>query len=108
MSTPTLDTIRNCLEGFVPAMIATCDEEGTPNVALLSQVHYVDPEHVALSYQFFNKTRHNVLKTKTASVRLTDPVTVAMYRLGLKYEQTQTNGPLFGIDEGETRGDRFA
>jgi adenylate cyclase len=95
MSTPTLDTIRNCLEGFVPAMIATCDEEGTPNVALLSQVHYVDPEHVALSYQFFNKTRRNVLKTKTASVRLTDPVTVAMYRLGLKYERTQTSGPLF-------------
>jgi adenylate cyclase len=52
-----VDSIRECLEGAIPAIIATCDSRGTPNASYVSQVHYVDGEHVALSYQFFNKTR---------------------------------------------------
>ena len=47
--TITLDAIRSCLEGVVPSLIATCAPDGTPNVAYLSQVHYVDRDHVALS-----------------------------------------------------------
>ena len=42
MTRITLDSIRSCLEGVIPSSIATCSEDGTPNVALLSQVHYVD------------------------------------------------------------------
>lgn len=95
MSGLQLDLIRNCLEGGIPAVLATRDVEGTPNVSLISQVHYVDPERVALSYQFFNKTRQNILATRIASVELVDPDTVAEYRLVLAYETTETSGPLF-------------
>ncbi|WP_011579697.1 MULTISPECIES: GAF domain-containing protein [Chelativorans] len=90
-----LPAIRNCLEGIVPSVLATADASGTPNVSLISQVQYVDPEHVALSYQFFNKTRRNLLTTKRASVAVVDPDTNAQYRLTLEYLETQTSGPLF-------------
>jgi adenylate cyclase len=90
-----LDVLRGCFEGVVPAMLATCDAEGVPNVSLISQVHYVDPERVALSYQFFNKTRANLLATRRASVGVFDPATLAEYRLDLGYEETRTAGPLF-------------
>ena len=56
-----IETIRECLEGIIPGHIATCDAEGMPNLAYLSQVQFIDNEHVALSYQFFNRTRQNVL-----------------------------------------------
>lgn len=95
MTPPRLSAIRNCLEGTVPSVIATADADGTPNVSLISQVQYVDSEHVALSYQFFNKTRRNLLATKNASVAVVDPDTNAQYRLKLEYLETQTSGPLF-------------
>ncbi len=79
----------------MPSILATCDIDGMPNVSLISQVHYVDPGRVALSYQFFNKTRRNLLATRTASVAVVDPVTCAQYHLELDYEETQTQGPLF-------------
>lgn len=91
----TVESIRDCLEGFVPAVMATSDPDGVPNVSLLSQVHFVDAEHVALSYQFFNKTRRNILATRIAAVQVTDPKTLSQYRLKLEYLETQTEGPLF-------------
>lgn len=91
----TLDAIRACLEGAVPATIATCAPDGTPNVSLLSQVHYVDPDHVALSYQFFNKTRANILANPIAVLQVIDPPTAAQYRMELCYLRTETTGPLF-------------
>ena len=63
-----LEAIRDCLEGGVPGNIATVAPDGTPNIAYLSQVQYVDPEHVALSYQFFNTTRRNILASPYAKV----------------------------------------
>jgi GAF domain-containing protein/pyridoxamine 5'-phosphate oxidase-like protein len=79
----------------VPAVLATCDADGAPNVSLISQVHYVDSGRVALSYQFFNKTRKNLVATRHASVDVTDPANLAEYRLELSYEATETEGPLF-------------
>ncbi len=95
MSEPSLDLLGDCLEGMVPSSIATVDPDGVPNVSLISQVHYVDPERVALSYQFFNKTRANLLATGRATVGMIDPATMAEYRLALSYEETRTEGPLF-------------
>ncbi len=95
MNAVTLDDIRPCLEGIIPAMIATCAPDGTPNVAYLSQVYYADPRHVALSFQFFNKTRQNILANPHATLLLLHPQTFAFYRLQLRYLHTLTNGPLF-------------
>lgn len=95
MTAPNLESLRCCLEGIVPAILATCDGAGRPNVSMISQVHYVEHDQVALSYQFFNKTRRNLLETRVASVMVTDPVTVAQYRLELDYIETQDTGPLF-------------
>jgi len=91
----TLDSLRDCFEGIVPAVLATVDPGGMPNVSYISQIHYVDPGRVALSYQFFNKTRRNILATRTAAVEVVDPLTTAFYQLDLDFETTESEGPLF-------------
>ena len=49
----SLDTIRHCLEGVIPAVLATAAADGTPNCTHVSQMMYVDARHVAMSFQFF-------------------------------------------------------
>mgnify|MGYP003761381827 CR=1 FL=1 len=93
--TIAIDAIRECFEGAVPAMVATSAPDGTPNVSYVSQVHYVDRDHVALSFQFFSKTRENVLANPRAAVLVIHPPTAAQYRLSLRYLRTETEGPLF-------------
>ncbi len=95
MGEVNVDIVRRSLEGLVPSVVATCDAEGVPNVSMISQVHYVDRDHVALSYQFFNKTRQNLLQTRCASVAIVDPVTMVKSRLVLDYVETRTDGPVF-------------
>jgi hypothetical protein len=90
-----LGDLRSCFEGAVPSAFATCALDGTPNVAYLSQVHFVDDEHVALTYQFFNTTRKNILAHPRGIVQVVDPDTAAHYRLHLEYLRTETEGPLF-------------
>ena len=46
-----------CLQGMFPSWMTTCSSKGEPNTTVISQVWYVDEEHVALSFQFFNKTK---------------------------------------------------
>lgn len=93
--TTTLDQIRSCLEGVIPAVLATCAADGTPNVTYVSQMQYVDAQHVGLSFQFFNKTRENILGNPQATALVIDPVTADPYRLSLLYLRTETEGPLF-------------
>ena len=95
MTGPALRTLRGAMEGIAASMLSTCDAEGMPNASMISQVHWVDDDHVALSYQFFNKTRANLLATKQASVLVVDPHSHAFYRLDLDYVETQSSGPLF-------------
>ena len=96
MNTRTLGSIRPCLEGAIPAVMATASAaDGVPNVAYISQVYYVDERHVALSFQFFNKTRKNILGNPYASLLVLHPVTAEFFRLHLRYLRTETAGPLF-------------
>ncbi len=91
----TLDAIRNCLEGVVPATVSTCSPDGVPNATYVSQMQYVDARHVAMSFQFFNKTRQNVLANPQVTALVIDPVTGACYTLSLLYLRTETAGALF-------------
>ncbi|HEX5360274.1 MAG TPA: pyridoxamine 5'-phosphate oxidase family protein, partial [Fluviicoccus sp.] len=91
----SLDAIRHCLEGVIPGVVATCDADGIPNVSYVSQIHYADSAHVALSFQFFNKTRGNMLANPQLTAYLIDPETGGRYRLALLYLRTETEGPLF-------------
>ena len=84
----TLDAIASCFEGILPATICSCAADGTPNVTYLSIVHRLDEWHVGLSYQFFNKTRRNVLENPMVQVIVVSPETGDQYRLDL-----HTNGP---------------
>jgi adenylate cyclase len=92
---PALDEIRACLEGTIPGVMATCASDGTPNVTYVSQVEYVDAKHVALSFQFFSKTRRNVLANPVAELLVVHPQHGAMYRIGARYLRTETEGPVF-------------
>jgi adenylate cyclase len=95
MTALTVDSVRDCLEGAVPSVLATCSADGVPNVAYLSQVEYVDSRHIALSFQFFNKTRQNILANPAAELLIVHPLTAAMYRLRARYLRTESDGPLF-------------
>src|SRR4029079_12133653 len=83
------------LQGILPAQLFTCSRDGVPNAAYLSHVDYVDPTHVALSFQFFNKSRRNIAENPHALVIVLDPDTGQGWQLRLRYERSETEGPLF-------------
>jgi hypothetical protein len=87
--------IRPCMEGLVPSTIATCSLAGVPNVTEISQVYYVDENHVALSYQFFNKTHCNIRENPFAVAVVRDPMTFQEWLLELQYDHSEDTGPIF-------------
>ena len=90
-----LESLTACFQGLIPAWLCTCSKDGVPNAAILSHVDYVDSRHVALSFQFFNKSKRNILENPKAMVRIIDPDTMQVYALRLRYVRTETAGPLF-------------
>lgn len=96
--------LRACLDGGFPALFATCAPDGTPNVNALSDVRYVDERHIALSYQFFNKTRANILANPRGTLQLTDPRDGARFLLAVRYLRTETEGPLFAAMKAKLAG----
>ena len=107
MTRIALDAIRHCLDGQIPGVIATCSRDGVPNGSYVSQVHYVDPLHVALSFQFFNKTHENILTNPVVAIMVADPDTAARYRLQAQYLRTETEGRHLREHEGEARRHRL-
>ena len=98
IATPTttpLEWIRNAFEGAMPAVIATCSADGVPNIGYLSHVSYFDSTHVALSFQFFNKTHRYLAENSRACVQVIEPASMQHYNLELVFEQTRTKGPVF-------------
>jgi hypothetical protein len=91
----TLESLATCFQGILPAQLFTCSRDGLPNAAYLSHVDYVDSSHVALSFQFFNKSRRNIAENPQAMIIMVDPDTGQGWQLRLKYVRSETEGPLF-------------
>lgn len=90
-----LSDIARCFQGVVPSIVATADASGMPNVTYVSQLYLIDEKHVALSCQFFNKTRRNLDENPNAAAEVWDPVTMQAYRLKLRFLRSEKTGPLF-------------
>ena len=90
-----LSDLPSCFQGVTPSLIATVDGRGVPNITYVSQVYYLDEQHVALSCQFFNKTRRNLDENPRACVEMLDPLTMQAYRIRLTFLRSETQGPLF-------------
>ncbi|HET7698257.1 MAG TPA: GAF domain-containing protein [Vicinamibacterales bacterium] len=91
----TLESLATCFQGILPAQLFTCSADGIPNAAYLSHVEYVDDSHVALSFQFFNKSRRNVAHNPRALVMVPDPDTGQGWLLRVRFVRSETEGPLF-------------
>ncbi len=87
--------IKPTMEGVVPTSIVTCSLAGVPNVTEISQIYYVDDEHVALSHQFFNKTHRNIRENPYVTACLRDPHTWQEWIVELQYDHSETDGPVF-------------
>jgi len=90
-----LESLTSCFQGIIPAWLCTCSKDGIPNAAIISHVDYVDSRHVALSFQFFNKSKRNVSENPKAMVRVVDPDTMQVYKIRMRFIRTETEGPLF-------------
>jgi len=84
-----------CFEGGVPATLCTCSSEGVPNVGFLSVVHRVDEQHLALSFQYFRKTKQNLQENPRARLLVVEPNAAVEYRLSIEFVRTETEGATF-------------
>jgi hypothetical protein len=98
--------IRAVMDNGVPAVVVTCSADGIPNATIISHVHYVDESHIALSFQFFNKTIRNVRENPNASVSLNDLRANAQWLLDVEYDHSEAEGPIF--DEMDMRIEAIA
>ncbi|AKU99606.1 Adenylate cyclase [Labilithrix luteola] len=99
MNMPDTTSLRalspSCFEGVIPAALGTCAADGTPNATWLSQVFLVDDHHVALSCQFFRKTRANLDAHPVAQLLVVDPGDFTQWILDLRFVRSETEGPTF-------------
>ena len=95
MSTVLPDEVRPVMENGVPVVIATCAADGVPNVSIVSEVYYVNPRTIALSFQFFSKTIKNVRENPQATIILNDIKGGRRWMLQVKYDHSETEGPIF-------------
>lgn len=82
-------------QGVIPPTLATASSNGIPNITYISQVHYIDEKHVAISRQFFNKTWKNINENPVFVVAVTCPETYILWKLTLHFIEEQREGPIF-------------
>jgi len=90
-----LQEMMPAFEGVIPAVIATASAEGIPNLTYISQLYYVDDNHLALSRQFFNKTVRNVTENPVLQIIIVCPVSYNVYKILLRFVESQPEGELF-------------
>ena len=83
------------LRNGIPAFLTTCSAAGVPNTTILSQVYWVDEQHVALSFQFFNKTVRNIRENPHASICINDLDGYTNWVMQIRYDHSETDGPIF-------------
>jgi hypothetical protein len=79
----------------MPSWVTTCSAEGVPNATIVSIVHYVDSERVAVTRQFMNKTRVNLDENPHAHAVVVNPSNGDQFALDLQYLRTEREGPIF-------------
>jgi uncharacterized protein len=89
------DDMRIAMQGIHPSVIATCDAEGIPNVAVISQVYFVDQEHVAISHQFFNKTIRNIFNNPNVCLVIQHPENLTQWVMRAVHSHSETEGNVF-------------
>lgn len=85
----------SALQSVIPSVLASADKNGKPNVTYISQVYFVDKRHVALSFQFMNKTWKNIQENPRITVCITCPNTFSIWKLGLLFIEQKTEGDVF-------------
>lgn len=83
------------MQGVVPAVMATVSDAGIPNVTYISQVFYVDDNHVAISVQYMNKSWKNITENPNITVILSHPVSIKMWEMNLVFKEARYDGPVF-------------
>ena len=86
------DEVKSVMQNGIPAIVATCSADGIPNATIISQVYYVDGTHIALSFQFFNKTIRNVRENPQACVTLNDLEGNTKWILDVRYDHSEIRG----------------
>ncbi|MFT6827388.1 MAG: putative pyridoxine 5'-phosphate oxidase superfamily flavin-nucleotide-binding protein [Roseivirga sp.] len=82
-------------QGVIPATLATASKDGIPNVTYISQVYYIDEARVAISHQFFNKSRKNIEENPFFTIALTCPETASLWKIDVQYIEGQKEGEVF-------------
>ena len=90
-----LESIVPCFQGVIPSWVTTCSADGVPNATIVSIVHYVDSERVALTRQFMNKSRINLDENPQAQVIVVNPSNGEQFALDTHYLRTESEGPIF-------------
>jgi flavin reductase (DIM6/NTAB) family NADH-FMN oxidoreductase RutF len=89
------EELKPALRNGLPAFIVTSSAAGIPNATIISQVYWVDARHVALSFQFFNKTVRNVRENPRAALSVIDAEQGADWVFDIEFDHSETEGPVF-------------